>query len=670
MHLLSRALSTDKPEVMVGRGYVVLYVSALLSIALLSTSGFLLVSRLIQSEARSAITESINGRQLVLTQRAALLANRLVSEPSAAARAPLRQTLRETIDLFEQSHRAILGGDPSLGLARPAPEVVRQVYLAPPVSLDQQVHDFVARVQALLATPDSELAINPHLGYINTAAAGLLMEGLQKAASAYEEYTQQRAAQRAALESWIYALTLLVLLLEALFIFRPMGLQIRKAIRVLGHQANHDSLTGLVNRKRFLELLEQALPIRSGGPAFTVLFLDLNNFKMVNDSLGHPAGDELLMEAARRLEQTLASDSVVARFGGDEFALLCYGVHSPNAASALAEGLLEAVHIPFTLRGQQLRLGVSIGVVMVENQYHSSINIIRDADTAMYQAKERGISAYQFFDAALRLGAVHRLQIATDLHQAIAKNQLEIYYQPIIHAASGSVSGFECLLRWIHPELGFIPPLEFIPIAEEIGLIVEIDRWVLVEAAKQMQHWNTSYKASWEIGINLSGRQLVHNDFAGWLRQTLTRLELPSSNLILELTENVMVDDTAEVQAQLEQLHSLGIRLFLDDFGTGFSSLKYLRRFRPDGLKIDRSFVQQMSSPEGAQMIRDLINLAHGQGIPVVVEGVETQEQYQILEALGCDYLQGYLFARPMNQEQLEAYLNSLEPNLRDLELE
>ncbi|MGH9942571.1 MAG: putative bifunctional diguanylate cyclase/phosphodiesterase, partial [Pyrinomonadaceae bacterium] len=422
----------------------------------------------------------------------------------------------------------------------------------------------------------------------------------------------------------------------------------------VNHLSYHDALTGLPNRVLLTERLAQAIERTHGGHGdrqFAVLFVDLDRFKVVNDSLGHPSGDWLLIALSGRLKQCVRTTDTVARLGGDEFAILLNGLEEGYDPATIAGRIYEQLSRPFELGGHEVFTSASIGIAYSTTGYERPEDILRDADTAMYRAKSNGKARHEVFDVAMHAHAFEQLKLETDLRHALDRGEIEVYYQPIYVLSGGRAEGFEALVRWRHPERGLIPPLEFIPLAEETGLIVPIGMHVLDTACRQVREWNQALPADapLSISVNISGRQFKEKDFVGHVERMLKATGLPPSCLRLEITETVVMDNTEEVARILERLKACGVRISLDDFGTGYSSLSYLHRFPINTLKIDRSFVQSMGADaESAKIIKTILTLAAELNMDVVAEGIETGQQRDQLRALGCDFGQGYLFSRPV----------------------
>ena len=420
-------------------------------------------------------------------------------------------------------------------------------------------------------------------------------------------------------------------------------------------QAVLDPLTGLPNRRLFLETLAEAQG-GPGGRSLAVLFLDLDRFKVVNDSFGHDAGDRLLAEVGVRLQHAVRPSDLVARFGGDEFVVLCHAVQGEGQAVAIAQRLAEAVSTPFPLDGDDVYLTASTGIALAADRL-SPEDLLRAADTAMYRAKLRG-RPYQVFDEGMRVRSVERLSMESALHRALEREEFRLLYQPAVSILDGRIVGVEALLRWEHPERGLVEPDEFIPVAEEMGLIVPIGRWVLEEACRQARRWRRFGRQTW-MSLNLSAHQLAAPGFVDQVREALEETGTDPGRLHLEITESALMEDTEGVAGVVRGLKALGVQLSIDDFGTGYSSLVYLKRLAVDTLKIDRSFVDGLGrEPEDTAIVMAVLGMARSLGLSVVAEGVETEEQLNALRDLGCTQAQGFYFWRPEPPEAVARLLS------------
>lgn len=435
----------------------------------------------------------------------------------------------------------------------------------------------------------------------------------------------------------------------------------KRAETELERIAFYDTLSGLSNRALFLDRLDQALRRAARhARSIAVMFLDLDNFKVVNDSLGHEAGDCLLVTVAERLQECLRAGDTAARFGGDEFTVLLEDVVGEQDAAAAAERILAALCAPVSLRGHELVPSASIGIALSNPGHDTPESLLRNADLAMYRAKTSGKGRYELFDPSMGASAMDRLQLEADLRHAIERDELRVVYQPILELETGRIREVEALLRWLHPERGVIPPLRFIPIAETTGLIIPIGQWVLEQACHQARAWQLAYPTEPPliISVNLSVRQFRHPKLAEDIARALREAELDPACLKLEITESVVMEEGEAAVATLWELKRLGVHLAVDDFGTGYSSLNYLLRFPVDTLKIDRAFISGLGSDDqSAAIVRSVIGLAKGLNLAVTGEGIETPEQLGQLRELGCDQGQGYYFARPLAAEAVAALL-------------
>lgn len=440
----------------------------------------------------------------------------------------------------------------------------------------------------------------------------------------------------------------------------------KRAEETLARHAFYDDLTSLPNRALFLERLGRAIAasIRRTGYRFAILFIDIDEFKVVNDSLGHAAGDALLVQIAQRLADSgeedsrlhqdvvttsFTSNSTLARPGGNEFAILAGDLNDPSDAVRMADWLQKRLAAPFCVEGHEIVVTASIGIVFGNDKAGNAEDLLRDAEIAMYRAKQSGKARCETFDNRMHAQAVNRLQLEADLRKALELGEFKVYYQPIVSLRNGRILGFEALSRWQRPE-GQVMPGDFIAVADETGLILPINRQLMLEACRQVRAWQEMFPgdAPLSIGVNITPRQFAHPGLAAEIRQVPEQTGLHPGSVDLEITETIAMADAGRSVVVLAELKSLGAHLSIDDFGTGYSSLSRLQRFPVDTLKIDRAFISRMESDaETHEIVRTIVMLAHNLGLKVIAEGVETQEQLELLKHIGCEMAQGFLFSRP-----------------------
>jgi len=438
----------------------------------------------------------------------------------------------------------------------------------------------------------------------------------------------------------------------------------KKAEEQLSHDALHDALTGLPNRVLLSDRLNHALEYSRRRPDyhFSVLFLDLDHFKVVNDSLGHSTGDRLLVLIAERLQGCVRTSDTIARLGGDEFIILLEDVDD-GAAAASAQRFQEALAPPFHLEPHDVYISSSIGIVHSEPGYLQAEEMLRDADIAMYRAKTLGKARCEHFHPSMRERVITRLEMENDLRQALGRGEFHLNYQPIVSLNSNQISGMEALIRWQHPTRGNVPPAEFIPIAEETGLLIPIGNWVLKEACRQMREWQQKFprKPALTVSVNISPSQLYQPDFSAQVEQILRETGLDGTSLRLEITESVYLNNYETAAGLFARLSEMGVQFQIDDFGTGYSSLSYLQFFPIHTIKIDRTFTTRIAANFQQDIVRTIIGLAHELGMDAIAEGVETEEQLKGLQEYGCNYVQGYLLSRPLDRETVENLIRGVE---------
>jgi diguanylate cyclase (GGDEF)-like protein len=453
-----------------------------------------------------------------------------------------------------------------------------------------------------------------------------------------------------------------VLRLEEVITTRTRGLE--AANQQLRHLATHDALTGLPNRVLLDDRLQQAIAhAERDARSFAVLVCDLDRFKLINDSLGHRAGDELLQEVARRLLTVVRTADTVARFGGDEFVLIGTSVSDADGAAGLAARVTDVLQAPVRIAAIDIHASPSIGIALYPDDGVSKQALLAHADAAMYSAKQHGRGNFRRYAPGMDAGTQERVQLESDLHAAVTNNQFELYYQPKVDTRTGEVRSAEALIRWAHPTRGIISPAEFIPLAEECGLIGAIGGWVVREACRQTRAWQLDGVPTLRVSVNLSASQFRDSGLVDGIRRALDDAGLEARYLEVELTESAVMSDPEKSIAILEQLSAMGVLVSVDDFGTGYSSMSYLRRFPIDKLKIDRVFIDEIvSRPEDASIVRAIVSLAHSLRLKVVAEGVETPAQLDFLKTAGCDEYQGYHFSRPLPAANFERLVRASHP--------
>ena len=437
--------------------------------------------------------------------------------------------------------------------------------------------------------------------------------------------------------------------------------QFPRRLDQLARQAFRDPLTGLPNRALFVDRLAHALTrAERRGELLAVLFLDLDRFKVINDSLGHGMGDQLLVGIGQRLGASLRPEDTIARLGGDEFAILLEDVKDASAAAMVAERLGSELQRPFVFEGRELFVTVSIGIALTISRRMTPEDILREADLAMYHAKAGGKARYEVFDKSMNKPAHDRLGLELDLRHAITNGDFTLHYQPVVALDSGRITEVEALVRWNHPDRGLLYPADFVTLTEETGLIVPLGRWIITEACRQLQRWGATAGAPLVMSVNLSARQLQHPGLVEDVAHALADTRIDPSALRLEITETVVMQEAPSTLAKLEALKTLGVRLAIDEFGTGYSSLGYLKRFPVDTLKIDRSFVSGIGRDvEDTAIVRAVITVAKSLGLTVTAEGIENDAQLAELRTLGCDRGQGYLFAKPIAGDSIPDLLTA-----------
>ncbi len=436
----------------------------------------------------------------------------------------------------------------------------------------------------------------------------------------------------------------------------------KKAEEQLIQSAFYDTLTGLPNRALFMDRLQMSFAYkrRHEDHLFAVLFLDLDRFKNINDSFGHLIGDELLVLVSERLRSHIRPDDTIARFGGDEFVILLGDVKEIGDATHIADRINNILTEPFHLMNHELYISATIGIAISTNEYQQPEEILRDADTAMYNAKLRGKAGYVIFDKTMHVNALDLLELEIDLRHALESKEFVVYYQPIVSLENRSIAGFEALVRWNHPKRGLLLPMEFIPLAEETGLIIPLSLWIIRDACKQMRVWQQRFTSDspMVVSVNVSPKHLANANFINQITGILDETNLDPEQLALEITENTLIENIEYMASLFLQLKDLGIKINIDDFGTGYSSLSYLQQFSINTVKIDQSFISRLSKNEkDAEIVQSIINMAHNMKMHVIAEGVEQSGNLRTLENMKCEYAQGFFFSYPLNIHEAEKLL-------------
>lgn len=531
--------------------------------------------------------------------------------------------------------------------------------------------EFSSRWKQMLGYKDSELGKDPEewFGRVNRYHLTLLQENIRshlKGGSPQFEY-QYRILHKNGTYRWMLGRGVAERDGEG----KPIALagsqtdvtETLERLELLERNALHDTLTGLPNRVLFLDLLTRAITRakRRDDYLFGILHLDLDRFKNINDSLGHAAGDQLLMLVTNRIRKCLRAGDTASRIGGDDFIILLDDLKEASDATRVASRIQEEFATPFQLGEREIFSSVSIGIALNGGAYEEAEDMLRDADTAMYRAKSQGRARHEVFDPVMHECALKLLQMEHDLRMAIERQEFEVHYQPIISLENNSISGFEALVRWRHPEHGLLYPMEFIPVAEDTGLIVPLCYWVLRESAKQLRNWQEKFpQQSLSLSMNFTGTQFDQTDVVDQIAQILAETGLPGKDLTMEITESIILNDQEPIKSKLRALKALQIQLHIDDFGTGYSSLSYLHRFPIDGLKIDRSFIGHIGDRNGhEEIVRTIVTLAHTLGMDVVAEGIEKEEQISMLRNISCEYGQGFFFSKAVEASLAEKLLTS-----------
>ena len=633
------------------------YVFALAALALLAVASTILTSHALARQEKDAGVISAASNQILLSQQMSESAREL--EVGLGERAAGK--LAESLQQLTSANVDLQFGNEAAGIPADLSPELRQLY----AGLEPHYDALVARASGILVLAEADLTV-PHEQVEELAADAELFEtAMSTIVFRYQTESEARVANLRVLEFALLGLTLIVLVLEGLFLFKPAALETQRRWeqqlashisereddqRRMSYLARFDPLTGLINRFMFSDRLQNAIArARRDGGLVSLMFLDLDEFKAVNDRFGHTVGDGLLQEVAERLKASVRESDTVARIGGDEFTIVLEGAQRVEDAGHVATKILRALEAPFDVDGHTLHVTASIGIAIYPVDGEDADALLRDADIAMYSAKSAGRNTYQYFTPQLREQTSERLFLIDGLRRALDNGQeLDLMYQPFVDLATGRVLGVEALARWRHPELGLVYPSRFVPVAEETDLIIPMGEWVLHEACRQLKEWHDSGVTGITVSVNVSSRQLRRGNLVDSVEAALRLSGLDAEYLEIELTEGTLGDDTELARRTLERLREIGVKVSIDDFGTGYSSLSYLQRFPIDKLKIDKSFVSDVRETDQSALPAAIIGLARSLNLDVIAEGVETTEQMRLLAGLGCYKMQGFLFSRPL----------------------
>ncbi len=648
------------------------YIVGLALLAVLAIAGAFITQTSLTDQKFDAAQVSTAAGQITIAQRVTEQANNGLVDPAAHPIDATASSMRITIEELDMIQNGLRVDDPK-------PEILDLFSVAEPyrTGLRAAVERYLTALADGTATRSDVDAI--------TAQSQLFQAAMEVVVAQLEIDAARRVQSLQTTQLFLLGFTLVLIVSEGLFLIRPAEQQLRnvwsshvekqrsdreRAQKRLTFLARYDALTGLMNRSLFNERLESAVErARLEGGLVSLMFLDLDEFKGVNDRHGHAVGDELLKQVAERLLGSVRDSDSVARLGGDEFTVVLEGNHRIEDAGNVATKILAALSAPYDLDGLELRTSASIGIALYPVDGDNAEDLLRDADTAMYSAKAAGHNTYQYFTPELREQTSERLSLIDGLRLALEnEGQLELVYQPKVDILEGRTIGFEALLRWHHPELGLVPPSRFVPLAEETELILPIGEWALGHACRQAVEWMRSGISFDSISVNVSERQIRRGDFVDVVHRALSSSGLPPEKLEIEITEGTLIEDTQLARRVLERLRTMGVQIAIDDFGTGYSSLSYLKRFPIDTLKMDRAFVGDITTSEDSAVLSTVIlTLAEALGMAVVAEGVETLEQARFLQANGCRLMQGYLFAKPMPAAQFERWMaQEMRPTLAE----
>lgn len=655
------------------------YWIALLLLAAMATASYILLQQVISAHQRDQEMIQVISAQKALSQRVIFLAN-AISGATQRERPVLVIALRDSAGQFERNY------DQLLNLTRTTPDNTKvdvantpgDIFFGSPHHLDYFSVGLIANGKRFVSHYETELGLSPPgQGYLagmekanlDETIARATLEGYNALGDAVSAVNVQRMNNLLDLHRTLFFATLLLIVLVAIFIFRPMAELMRRKTRELVEARNsmafiatHDGLTGLQNRSFLKDHFDTlVVSAEKRGQRLAVIQFDLDRFKQINDTLGHAAGDHVLAETARRINESSRASDICIRLGGDEFVVILNGIGSDEDIGNVVRRTLDHINKPISFQRGIIMPGASAGIAVFPEDGRSSAELLVHADLALYSTKKRGGGGYSFFSERLRRELEHRKQIENDLRVAIAEHNFEVYFQPQISMSSGDVTGIEALLRWNHPELGRILPGCFVSVAEQSGLMAAIGRIIVAQAVETAAGWHKDGIAFGRLAVNVSGAELREDDFNDFLFATLDHYGFPREKLSLEIVESVILDDEKTgIAAKLRNIRASGIHLELDDFGTGYASLTHISPSEIDRLKIDRRFVHNIDSrDENRKIVRAICDLANSLGLSIVAEGAETPAELRALASVGCDEVQGYSIAYPMTGSAAEEWLRS-----------